>query len=587
MLKHLFILFVMFSSHCMAQTNFSSGSSSEKEVNLCFLHTSDVHGAVFTFDFFKMKDVHSGLPFIYSAVDSLRRQFGDALILTDGGDCLQGQPTAYYYNYVDTTSEHLVASVMNQMGYVCTVMGNHDLETGHDVYDRWIRDLKMPVLGANIIDTRTNEPYLSPYLILNRYGVKIALLGMVTPTVPFWLPETLWSNLRFDDMETSCRYWVNRIREKEHPDLIVGVFHSGFNGGIADGNLLENATEQVARQVPGFDFILYGHDHHSAIREVKNIEGRNVVCVGTSSDATSFAMMNVSLKMEGDRVVSKSFTPSVPVVASSCMGANDLVAQLFEAEFVDQRLSLREWVNQPIGVLTDDLDGMDAYFGSSLFIDFIHRVQFHLTDAEISFAAPLSYNSVIKAGPLTVSDMFALYKYENFLYTMRLTGKEVKDLLEMSFGLWTNQMQSPDDHIMLLERRNDNTMFFTNLTFNFESAAGILYEVDVTKPVGNRVRILSMADGTPFSLDKEYRCALNSYRGNGGGELLTQGAGIPRQQLASRIINSTQKDLRYLMMQYIKQQGTITPQPLNHWRFVPAEWTEAACKRDRELLDNR
>lgn len=583
MAKLLFILLVINSTFCMAQTDNSTRSSSEEEVKLCFLHTSDVHGAVFSFDYFKMKQSQSGLPYIYAIVDSLRQKMGEALILTDGGDCLQGQPTAYYYNYIDTTSRHLVAEVMNLMKYDCSVIGNHDIEAGHDVYDRWIHDLDMPVLGANVIDTRTNKPYLTPYHILNRCGIKIALLGLTTPTIPYWLPQNLWSNLRFEDMESSARYWVTKIQSDESPDLIVGVFHSGYEGGISEGAYQENAVKQIASNVPGFDFILYGHDHHAAVHEVNNTDGGKVICVGTSSDATCYGRVEITLHKSGAQIACKSIKASVPTV-SGANAHNELAAQFLEAEFVDQRLALRQWVGQPIGTLTQKLDGMDAYFGPSLFIDFIHQLQFELTHADISFAAPLSYNSVIQAGKLSVSDMFWLYKYENFLYTMRLTGREIKGLLEMSFGLWTNQMHSADDHIMLISKNTDGSAFFSNLTFNFESAAGIIYEVDVTKPVGQRIHIISMADGTPFNLDKEYVCALNSYRGNGGGELLTRGAGIPREELSKRIITSTTKDLRYLMMQYIQSHEPITPEPLNHWRFVPTEWTEKACQRDRELL---
>ena len=156
----------------------------------------------------------------------------------------------------------------------------------------------------------------------------------------------------------------------------------------------------------------------------------------------------------------------------------------------------------------------------------------------------------------------------------------------MSYALWTNQMKFPEDHIMLLDDTKDDNQRsgFKNFSFNFDSAAGILYTVDVTKPVGEKLTILSMADGRPFDLNKEYRVAVNSYRGNGGGELLTKGAGIPVEQLKSRIIKSTDKDLRYYMMQYIERHGTVNPQPINQWRFVPEEWAEPAIIRDRKIL---
>lgn len=203
-------------------------------------------------------------------------------------------------------------------------------------------------------------------------------------------------------------------------------------------------------------------------------------------------------------------------------------------------------------------------------------------------AAPLSYDTRIEEGDVYVYDMFNLYKYENMLYTMRLSGKEIHDVLEMSYALWTNRMASPDDHILLFRGKPRegaaDRASFKNFSFNFDSAAGIVYTVDVTKPEGQKVTIHSMADGTPFDMDKMYAVALNSYRGNGGGELLTKGAGIPQDKLKERIIRSTDKDLRYYLMQYIERKKVIEPRALGQWKFVPEEWAAPASKRDYEFL---
>ncbi|KAA3935420.1 bifunctional metallophosphatase/5'-nucleotidase, partial [Bacteroides ovatus] len=116
------------------------------------------------------------------------------------------------------------------------------------------------------------------------------------------------------------------------------------------------------------------------------------------------------------------------------------------------------------------------------------------------------------------------------------------------------------------------------------SASGIIYMVDVTKPQGEKITITSMADGSPFRMDKIYKVALNSYRGNGGGELLTKGSGIPQEKLKDRIIFSTDKDLRFYLMNYIEEKGTMDPKALNQWKFVPEKWTVPAAKRDYEYL---
>jgi 2',3'-cyclic-nucleotide 2'-phosphodiesterase/3'-nucleotidase len=214
-------------------------------------------------------------------------------------------------------------------------------------------------------------------------------------------------------------------------------------------------------------------------------------------------------------------------------------------------------------------------------------LQLNISGAEISFCAPLSWNAEIKAGEITVADMFNLYKFENMLYVMRLTGREIKNYLEMSYGMWVNQMQGPDDHLLLLDEQagsDEKGYRFKYYTFNFDSAAGIQYTVDVTKPVGERIHITAMADGTPFDMDREYRVALNSYRGNGGGDLLVQGAGIPKAELPGRMVSATDKDLRYYLIEYIQQHPDLHPEPLNQWRFVPEEWARPAAERDSRMM---
>ena len=120
--------------------------------------------------------------------------------------------------------------------------------------------------------------------------------------------------------------------------------------------------------------------------------------------------------------------------------------------------------------------------------------------------------------------------------------------------------------------------------YNYESAAGINYTVDVSKPEGQRVTIKSLSDGSEFDLNKLYTVAINSYRGNGGGGHLTRGAGIPQEELASRVLDSTEKDLRYYLMKWIENKGTVNPGRLNNWKVVPEDWWEKGKAKDYNLL---
>ena len=210
-----------------------------------------------------------------------------------------------------------------------------------------------------------------------------------------------------------------------------------------------------------------------------------------------------------------------------------------------------------------------------------------ITKADIAFNAPLQMNAVIEEGPIRVSDMFNLYKYENGLYTMRLTGEEIRKHLEMSYDLWVNTMKSPDDHLLQLDEKtfgDQQRLGFKNFSFNFDSAAGIDYEVDVTKPDGEKVKILRMSNGQPFDEKKFYNVAVNSYRGNGGGELLTKGAGIPKEELEKRIVYRSEKDQRFYLMEEISRMGEIEAKANGNWKFVPENWVKPAAERDYQLL---
>lgn len=552
-------------------------ASSEKEVTLKLIETSDVHGCYYPYDFIRRHSVQGSLARVSALVGEMRKTYGDRLILMDNGDILQGQPVAYYYNYIDTTSVHVVADMLNYMHYDVATMGNHDIEAGHAVYDRWVSQCKFPVLGANIMDVKTGKTYLPPYKVIEREGVKVVVLGMITPAIPSWLPEQLWSGLRFEDMETSARKWVKWIQEKEKPDVLIGLFHAGPEGNKLD-NVVENGSGDVSRRVLGFDVVFMGHDHVRTCQKIINEAGDSVLLVDPANMAKVVADVTVKVVKKDGKVIRKSVEGKL---ASVDRYTPD---EAFLKTFEKQYQATADFVSRKIGRINKTITTKDAYFGPSAFIDLIHQLQLDITGADVSFCAPLSFAAEIKEGDIYVSDMFNLYKYENMLYTMTLTGKEIKDFLEMSYAIWTNQMKSPDDHLMLLNEKDKGFGRFKNPSFNFDSAAGILYTVDVTKPQGEKINIRSMADGTPFRMDKMYKVAVNSYRGNGGGDLLTKGAGIPKQDLAKRIVFATEKDLRYYLMKRIEEVKILDPRPLNQWKFIPEKWVEPAAKRDYRLL---
>lgn len=552
-----------------------------KTIKLRIIETSDVHGSFFPYDFINRQPKRGTLARVSSYVKKLRAELGENVILVDNGDILQGQPTCYYYNYIDTKPTNVAAEVINYMKYDAETIGNHDVETGHGVYDKWIGEVDCPMLGANVIDVTTDKPYLEPYTILKRDGVKIAIIGMLTPAIPNWLTEDIWSGLRFDEMVTSARRWMDIVQKREHPDVVVGLFHSGKEGGIVTEEYEEDASIRVAKEVGGFDLVLFGHDHTRHNDVVTNVEGKPVTCLDPANNAITVADAEIELTLSKGKVIGKKVTGKLVSVA------DEPIDEDFTNHFKPHIDKVNTFVNRQIGEFKNTIYTRDCYFGSSAFNDFILNLQLQITGADISFNAPLSFDAAIHAGPVHVSDMFNLYKFENQLYVMRLTGEEVRKHLEMSYDLWVNTMQSADDHLLLLNEStvgDGQRLGFKNFSFNFDSAAGIDYEVDVTKPNGQKVKILHMSNGEPFDESKWYNVAVNSYRGNGGGELLTRGAGIPRDSLKKRVIWRSERDQRYYLIREIEKGGVMDPKPNNNWRFIPEDWVKQAAERDRKIL---
>lgn len=592
---------------CMGLSMMASSVVAQQTITLRLLETTDVHGSYLPFDFTAQKNAKGSLAAVATYVKQLRKSEGKRVILMDNGDILQGQPIAYYYNYIDTMVPHVTAQMMNYLRYDIGVMGNHDVETGHRVYDRWIAECNFPVLGGNIIDKqshngrllptfrkalvgldagltqkvtaqyRQSQAYLPPYRLLQRDGITIAIVGLITPAIPSWLPENLWHNLWFEDMEKTARAVMAELKRNYKPDVVVGVFHAGPEGNRL-GDRIENGSRLVAENVPGFDVVFMGHDHRVWCEKTMNVAGDSVWIVGPANAARRLADVTIQVTKKGTKMVSKQ-------VKAQIVDLTDIVPDAdFVKTFEPQAEAVKRFVNRQIGRLDRTIRASDAFFGPSAFVDLIHRLQLQISGAQISFCAPLSSQAVLRQGAIRVSDMFNLYRFENMLYTMRLKGKEIKGFLEMSYALWTNRMRSPQDHLILMNERDEGFGRFLNPTFNFDSAAGIVYTVDVTKPEGEKIHIERMADGKPFDEEAWYTVAVNSYRGNGGGDLLTKGAGIAKEELARRIVSSTDKDLRYYLMQAIEEAHTLSPRPLDNWKFVPTDWASEAARRDRAVL---
>jgi len=560
----------------------------KKDKTITILETTDLHGVILPYDFIEKKDMKASLAGVSTYVKKTRNG-KRPVILLDNGDNLQGQPTVYYYNFIDTVSPHIIAGALNFLGYDAGTVGNHDIEAGHSVYDRLVKEYNFPLLAANAVNKATGKPYFKPYTIIEKNGIRVAVLGLITPSIPDWLPPELYSGIEFRDMLETAKLYMPLIL-KEKPDLVVGLFHSGWDDrGIQTqrgSHNEENGSSAVAWTVPGFDVILNGHNHNVVNKKFVNSAGDTVLILEGGSRAEKIARADVVFHK--DKITGKMHKTATGKIIDVDNYSPDGV---FITKFSAQNDVIMKYVSKVIATSEATISSRDSYFGSSPFVDMVNSIQLDITKADISFSAPLSFDVKISAGPVTVGDMFKLYRFENMLYTMSMSGSEIKKYLEFSYAGWLNTMKGPGDYLLKFQVSKDGKpvlkngeAWLQNQPYNFDSAAGIDYTVNVSKSEGNRVTIKSFSNGKPFELNKTYLVAVNSYRGSGGGGHFTAGAGISKSELPKRLIKSTEKDLRYYILKYLEAKGTIKPVALNNWKIIPEKWVKVARVRDYELL---
>ena len=542
---------------------------------LHIITTGDVHGRFFSIDYGSDRP-QSSLEAVKYYTDSLRRCFGkDNVLLLDAGDILQGDNTAYYFNYVDTVSEHIYPRIADYMGYDAVTLGNHDIETGHAVYDRVAAQLEkrhIPTLAGNVVESGNGQNYFPYYTMVKKCGRRIAVLGFNNANIKAWLPETLWSGLDFIDLMQCVQKKVDEVRENENPELVIVVVHSGT--GLGDGSMLENQSLDLLHSLRGVDILVGAHDHRPY---TEDYNGCIYIDAGARAQAAGHAEINFKT---GER--------KAEIARLDRNRKDGKMAEAFASEIE----KVREFTNAKVGALAMELRSDAALGGMCDYINLLQTVQLGETGADISFAAPIGSGSLAKEGEIVVNDLFKIYPYENQLFVMRMSGKEIKDYLEYSYGDWL----APDcrNHLLGIQEKADertgNTRWsLTGRSYNFDAAAGLVYTVDINRPRGKRVSIKSLANGEEFNPDSDYNVAMTSYRATGGGELLIKGAGIPADELPARVV-SRHIEIRELIKQFFSRCEEVTPESvydaerLGSWKFIPEAKASELFKKDRELL---
>ena len=554
-----------------------AAACSPGERTLHIVTTGDVHGNWFDEPYVDGQSTKTSLMSVSAWVDSLRRAVGkDNVLLLDAGDCLQGDNAPYYFNYVDTEGEHLFVQLVSYMKYDAVAVGNHDIETGHPIYDKIAAQLAahdIPFLGANAVRADNGEPYFPAYKVFRRGGLKVAVIGFTNPNMKAWLDEPVWSGIEFKSLIPCVQEWVDRVRAKEHPDLVVALTHSGTGDG--DGSSLESQGLDLLPNLKGVDVLVCSHDHRPLVKEEN---GTWLVNGGARAGNVGHVVVS------GGKAAKQVKAETVRMDKSK---VDEAMKERFRPAFD----KVKAFTLQPVGRLAMELRTREAYMGMCDYLNLLHTIQLEIPEAKISFAAPLTFNGTVAAGEVIYDDMFTIYPYENQLCVMKMKGSEIKDYLEFSYDHW---IQTPGRHVLQIvdepdARTGAARWSFAYRSYNFDSAGGLVYSVDVTKPAGRRVQIKSLADGTAFNPDGWYNVAMTSYRASGGGDTIIKGAGIPKEETDARVV-ARYPEIREMVYQYIKKHGTVDPvligdrSVIGEWHFVPERLVAPLMKADMDLL---
>ena len=526
-----------------------------RQLEVVILFTSDVHGSVISYDYVLGKPVTWGLARVATLVRAYREKYPHVILL-DNGDFLQGSPLNYYYNFVDTQTPYPLARVMNKMEYSASSVGNHDIEQGQQVYNRVRKQLKFPWLSANSL-RRNGNLYFQPYTMRDVEGLRIAILGLTTPAIPFWLNPELYPGIHWQDMVQAAQGWIRYLKQEKQADVLIGLFHAGVHPSAIDPDWPRDIPEEnpcltIAEKFPEYDVIIAGHEHKkfNTHPPEKSDDVTHPLVVMAGSHARFLGVIHLEFHKKNGRWV--LFRKYATIESVRQVEPDATIEKIYRP----YHKRIMKYINYKIGEAYCDITSQHARIRDNVFVDLIHRAQFGATSADISLASAFTTRFNLKKGPIRIKDVYGLYQYENNLYVLLMTGEQIKDHLERS-SRYFNQIDPNDPFRVPLINKNF-------MGFNYDMAEGIDYEIDITKPVGQRiVNIRYSKNGKPFDLKRKYKVAVNSYR-----------AMQLRKIYHCRILWRSNKQMRDILVEYIQRVHVVGKDFSPNWRLVPEDLVE-------------
>lgn len=508
---------------------------------LVIVATTDVHGRAFAWDYTADTVFPGGLTRVATVVDSLRRAFPGQVLLLDSGDLIQGDPFAAYFARVAPQDTNPIVRAMNLAGYDAATLGNHEFNWGLATLARALGGAAFPYVSANIRGLPGDTLMYRPYVVLQREGVRVGITGFTTPGVMVWDRKNVDRRVRLERIPAAARRVLPALDRKS--DFEIVLVHSGMDGGSSydtTGIGIENAAAMLAHVPSKPDLVVVGHSH----REMRDSVINGVHFIQPKNWAQSVVVMHVDLvrsrgrwspvRWHADLVPLATVAPS-PRLVSALQGAHD---------------SVRAWARQPLATSSAAMPLAMARARPTPVIEFIQSVQKEVTGAELSAAAAFNLEGGFPAGAVRLSDVASIYPYENTLRAVRISGAQLKAYLERSAEFYQTDSAG---HVQLNPDMPG---------YNFDMVSGASYVIDLSRPVGSRIRDLAVGS-KPVTPSDSFTMAVNSYRQEGGGGY-TMLKGAP-------VTYDRGENIRDLLVEKLRALGTIDPAryTADNWRIAP------------------
>ncbi|MDO5067789.1 MAG: 5'-nucleotidase C-terminal domain-containing protein [Propionibacteriaceae bacterium] len=535
---------------------------------LTVLATTDVHGTVLNWDYYADRpftDREQGLAQLATVVERRRAELGHRnVVLVDNGDTIQGTPLNTYFAQQEPISQthatHPLAAAFNAMRYDAVNLGNHEFDHGFEHLHWWDVRLDAPVLGTNLSRPDGSGAGFQQYLQLDRrlggVPIRIGLLGLTTPGAMVWNRHHLESEqVVIEDMVECAHRWVPRLRDEYGCDLVIVLCHAGIGtSSYASGTDLppENPAADIAAEVPGIDLMVIGHTHRDVPEQLITCRDTGLPVLLTQPRAHAAGLTETTLELEhtddGWQLLSATATSHPAAGEQPHPGVVAAVAEAHE--------KTRAHVNQQVAVSPRRMGTEEATWRATEAIAFVQHVQASTvaqalagTPAAalpvVSLTAVTSRTAALPEGAVSIRDIAGLYVFDNTLAAVELTGAELRAHLEHSARYYADLPEGTvfDPATMTGATRDGVTIW----DYQYDMAHGVDYEIDLHRPVGQRIVELRHPDGRAVADDDRFAVALNHYR--------LSGAGGYRQVAAAPVLYNDMRDIRQLLVDHARSHG--------------------------------